>query len=246
MPKPILIIHPRDNTTRFLNRVKNHLVYDYHEIVHHFNIQYSDSSHNECLERIVKHQESGLILFFGHGRSDSLYGSKAPLYDQLVSEDAVLEQPEKYYGKEVFINEENAEAFKGKKVFCLACNSNSKLAQKIIDAGAITFLGFGDIPSSIKELKEQGESDNLVSLERMVRELKTEYNYIIKKSLGLAILNSFTFEQLYDMIRFISNQRISDILVNKSHLKERRRIADYLYNFKSEMKIYGDKAAPLI
>ena len=246
MQKPILIVHPKDNTTRFLDRVKNHLVKTNPDIIHHFNIQYSDSSHQECLERIDNHNKDGLVLFFGHGRSNSLYGSKAPFYDQFVSNDAVQEQPEKYYGKEVFIAEENLSVFNNKKVFCLACNSNSKLAQQAIDAGAITFLGFGDIPSSIHELKEQGENSIESSLSRMVKELKTEYNYIIKRSLSLSILNSHSFEQLYDLIRFITNQRIANILVDKTYLKERRRIADHLYRFKSEMKIYGDKSAPVL
>lgn len=247
MPKPILIIHPKDQTTKFLDKIKNHIVNNFGESVHHFNIQFSDSSHTQCLEKIEKHKENGLIIFLGHGRSDSLYGSKAPHYgNEFISPDAIFEFPEKYYGKDIFIDSSNIEVFKGKNVFCLACNSNGAIAKQAIENGTKCFLGFGDIPSSNEELKKQGETGLGTSLSEITKELKTEINYIVKKSLEISIRESYSFEQLKEIIRFITNQRIADLLVNKKHIKTRNKLVDYLYLFKSDIKIFGDKKQKVV
>jgi len=242
MSKPILIIHPNDKTTKFLNRIKNHLVNNFFQKTHHFNIQYSNQSHDDCLERINSHQANGLIIFLGHGRSDSLYGSKAPFYDNdFVSSDAKEEFPEKYYGKEIFINDSNIKAFKNKHIFCLSCNSNEKISKDAINRGAVSFIGFGDIPSSESEINDYKIDQNIYSIARITRIMKTEINYIFKRSLEILISDNLTFNQLYNLIVFIINQRITDILVNNKELKERYIITDMLYNLKRDMICLGDK-----
>ena len=247
MHKPILIIQPKDKSTKFLDRIKNYIVHNFEDSVDHFNIQYSDYSHSQCIVRIKEHKKNGLIIFLGHGRSDSLYGSKAPDYDKsLISPDAIVEFPEKYYGKEIFINSSNIDVFEGKNVFCLACNSNDKIAKEAILKGTKCFVGFGDIPSSKEELKRSGIAETKFSSSEIVKEFKTEINYIVKKSLEISIQKNYSLDQLCDIIRFITSQRIADILVNKKHLKSRKIVADYLYLFKSEMKIYGDKKQRLL
>lgn len=65
--KKILIIHPKDKTTSFLDKIKNHLIESFKEDVHHFNIQPNDQSHLDCLDRISSHTENGIIIFLGHG-----------------------------------------------------------------------------------------------------------------------------------------------------------------------------------
>jgi len=246
MTKPILIIHPKDQTTRFLDKIKHHLLHEFNGKIHHFNIQFSDVSHIQCMDRIQKHPDGGLIVFLGHGRSNALSGSCSPNYDSLmVSLEAEIENPETFYGKEIFIDEQNVDVFRNKNVFCLACNSNDKIAKKAIEKGANVFLGFGDIPTSNAEFVALGESDKDISLSRITKEIKSEINYIIKRSLEIGIKKSLAFGELKEIMRFIVNQRISDILVNKKNLKERRIIADYLYFFKRDMKLWGDSSARL-
>jgi len=241
MLKPILIIHPKDKTTKFLDKIKNYIVNNFSEVVHHFNIQFSDISHTQCMERIDNHKENGFIIFLGHGKSNSLYGSIAPNYEaEFVSPDAKIENPDKYYGKEIFIDSSNISVFNGKNVFCLSCNSNGKIAREAIKNGAKCFLGFGDIPSSNGELKQNGESDIELSLSEITKEFKTEINYIIKKSLEIAINENSSFEQIKELIRFITNQRITNILINRKDLDSRKVLVDYLYSFKTEIKIFGD------
>ncbi|WP_188466217.1 hypothetical protein [Bizionia arctica] len=184
----------------------------------------------------------------GHGRSNYLYGAKGKLFDNaFISEDAKKEHPEDYFYKEEFITFDNIDSFKGKKIFCLTCNSNGKIGLEAIRKGAKVFLGFGDLPTSIEELKEQKEENKPgTSLAKIEKALKTEINYIIKKSITICIQKNQTFEQLVDLIRFITNQRISYYLVDQKKISERKLIANYLYDFKQGIVIYGNRKEKLI
>src|SRR5205085_3830294 len=155
--KPILIIHPYDKTTFFLDKIKNSLIQRFGELIHHFNVHPNEVSHEDCLKRIASHPENGFIIFFGHGRTDKLYGSKGESFEsgEFVSQEAKEQNPEAYYYNDNFIHEGNVEVFAGKKIFCLACNSNNKIATLSMQKGARSFLGFGDIPTSINEFEEK-------------------------------------------------------------------------------------------
>lgn len=247
MQKQLLIIHPQDSTTTFLDKIKNYLNSELPYITHHYNIKLNNESHQNCLQKIIEHSESGLIIFMGHGRSDFLYGSKGKYYGELVSEDAKKEHPENYFHLEKFITFNNIDVFYNKKVICLSCNSNGKIANEAIKNGTKVFVGFGELPTSIEELKEQGEENKVgTSLALIEKTLKSEINYIIKKSLEYSIKNNYTFEQLYDFMKFLTNQKIAFYLIDQSRVKERKIIANYLYDFKKGIEIFGNKNEFLI
>lgn len=243
--KQILIVHPNDKTTSFLDKIKNHLLHSFEGNIHHFNVYPNDESHQQCLEKIKSNPDNGLVIFFGHGKTTQLCGAKGDLYDNsdFVSKDAIAESPDKYYYNEDFITNENVNIFKGKKIFCLACNSNDKIASFALAKGATTFLGFGDIPTSMPEFKNDGlenVSNDIVIL------MKTELNYIIKKSLEIGIEKRYTFNQLRDLISFITNQRIAHYLIVDQSSKIRHILADYLYQLKSNIKVLGNGNLTLI
>ena len=50
--KQILIVHPNDKTTSFLNKIKSHLIQRFEDNIHHFNIYPNDESHKQCIEKI--------------------------------------------------------------------------------------------------------------------------------------------------------------------------------------------------
>jgi hypothetical protein len=248
MRKPLLIIHPEDSTTGFLDKIKSHLKRELTGLTHHYNVKPNEGSHNNCFQSISDHSEDGLILFMGHGRSNFLYGAKGKLFDSdFISDDAKEESPENYFYKEEFITLDNIDVFKNKKVVCLTCNSNGIIGKEAIDKGAKVFLGFGNLPSSIEELIEQGEKNETgTSLASVEKVLKTEINYIIKKSITIGINKNYNFEQLFDVIRFIGNQRIAFYLINQKKVSERKIIANYLYSFKKGIVIYGNAKEKLI
>jgi hypothetical protein len=184
----------------------------------------------------------------GHGRSSYLQGARGRLFgNDFVSEDARQEHPEDYFDKEEFITVSNIDRFKGKKIFCLTCNSNGVIGREAVRKGAKVFLGFGDLPTSKEELEEQGEENgpgtSLASIEKV---LKTEINYIVKRSIVIGIKKNLNFYQLTDLIRFITNQRIAFYLVDQKKIRERKIIANYLYHFKSGMIVYGNAEEKLV
>lgn len=242
--RPILIVHPNDKTTSFLNKIKNHIVSSFKEQVHHYNVYPNEDSHNNCLNRISNHPKEGLIIFLGHGRTDRLYGSKGNLFGEIdfASSDAIDENPELFYYNDNFINESNINVFEGKKVFCLACNSNNRIAQFAIENGATSFLGFGDIPTSKNEFEEKKE---IVS-KNFIKRMKAELNYIVKTCLAIGLRKGLTFEELLNYIQFLTNQRLANIIMNEKHFKERYLLADYLYYFKKEAVVLGAKKSKLI
>ncbi len=241
--KKILIVHPYDKTTQFLDPIKGGLNSSFESNLNIINVETNDKAHKDCLEAISNHSNDGLIVFLGHGRSDLLYGSKGDEYSPTVEYEEISKFPDLYYFNESFISKRNADVFKGKKVFCLACNSNDEIAQYAIESGARTFLGFGNIPTSSAEFAADGVVD--VSPD-IVKEMKTELNYIIKRSIEYSIYNNFNFEQLNHTIHFIVNQKISECLIEKKEFQGRHILADYLYFLKKEIIILGDKHAKLI
>jgi hypothetical protein len=215
MDKKVLIVHPYDKSTRFLERIKNYLQAEFPEDSHYFNVKPNLKSHNQCLELIMDFSNNHLLLFMGHGKSNSLYGAKGDYYGTLENNDVKSEKPDLYYYNDDYINLENIDVLKDKKVIVLSCNSNSQIGRKAVAKGAKVFLGFGDLPTSIAELEEKGEENKSgVSLSKIEQALKTEINDIVKKSIAISIKKNNTFTQLFDLICFVTNQKISHYLVN--------------------------------
>jgi len=247
MSKKILIVHPYDKSTSFLDRIKSHLQGEFSDDLHYFSVKPNETSHNQCLSTIRDFSVNGLLLFMGHGKSNCLYGAKGDYYGTLENELVKSEEPDKYFYEDNFINEQNLSVFNEKKIIALSCNSNAQIGRKSVENGAKVFLGFGDLPTSIEELKEQGEeSKSGVSLGKIEQALKTEINDIIKKSIGIGIRKKYNFSELVDLIHFVTNQKISHYLVNQKKISERKLIANYLYTFKKEIKVYGNGKEKLL
>lgn len=235
----ILIIHPYDKTTLFLNELKNHLANKFEDIITIINVETNESSHIKCLETINAFPEDGLIIFLGHGRSDSLAGSKGDWFTPNAGLEEIANEPDLFYFKETFIGKNNISVFKDKKVFCLSCRSAEKVADYSAQNGVKCFLGFGNIPTSEFEFIEEVTVD-------VVKAMQIELNYIIKTSLSICIEKELTFENLIEHIRFITNQRITNILVNQKDFDERYLLVDYLYYLKKEAKTIGFSKLKLV
>ncbi|MGG5902098.1 hypothetical protein [Sphingobacterium daejeonense] len=244
MSKEILLIHPHDKTTKFLNRIKNHLINSYRENIHHFNIKPRDDSHDTCLKQIIEMPPKSLIIFMGHSNTKALFGSRSDDYEMfaMASEDALIDNPNVVnFFNNSFITSDNIDVFNGKSVFCLSCNSKF-LGKHAIERGANAFIGFGDIPASNGELNDKGYKN--VS-RYLVSQMKTELNMIIKVSLAKAIKDQYDFQQLYNFIKLLINQRIGYHLIDRKRKKERFAIADYLYFLKKDITLLGDEKAPV-
>lgn len=235
-------MHPHDKTTAFLNKIVKSTVSTFGDIVTQLSVEPNEDSHTQCLEKLASYKNNELVLFFGHGRSDKLFGSKADSFGKLYESEAIAEEEGYNYYNDNFINEANAVVFKNKKVICLACNSNSDIAKHSVEKGAYGFIGFGDIPTSEGEFEDHG----VVVGDKTVAIMKAEINHIMKNSLRIAISSNYTLDGFKNTLALVANNRISNLLIENKGVKTRRVISDYLFRFKSEMIIHGDKTLNLI
>jgi hypothetical protein len=233
----ILCIYPDDSSTKFLNRIQTHLKNRFGNEFHCFKVKPNQESHEACLERIQSSKTEETIIFLGHGGSDYLFGA-CNRTDMLSESDGLYDDTENFC-MERFINRDNIGVFKGKKVFCLSCNSAPTLARLAVTNGAKVFAGFQDIPTAINELEEYGARE---PLRLIVARFKGELVWIIKHSLSLSIVRNYSFYQLADRIKLLTNDRMNKLIFDHKNLRERRLIADYLFKFKDGMLLVGDKS----
>jgi hypothetical protein len=146
------------------------------------------------------------------------------------------------YYNDNFINEANVSVFRNKKIICLSCNSNSDFAKFSIEKGANSFIGFGDIPTSEGEFEGHG----LIVGDKTVAIMKGEINQIMRQSLDISLGSNYNFEDFKNILALVTNKRISNLLIENKGVKSRRVISNYLYKFKSDLLILGDKRLNLI
>lgn len=227
----ILCIYPQDNSTRFLNRIQNHLKQNLTETFRCYKVKPNQESHDDCIERVRRVTSEELVLFLGHGRSDRLYGANSnssffvsPYFEGITD-----------YENDNFISRDNIDIFTGKKVFCLSCNSADGLGKLAVQSGARVFIGFGDIPTDNEILPEIR-----TRLPLLIARFKGEINWIVKTSLMYSLKKNHNFFQLADMVRLLANSRTNEIILRHQGLRQRRLLADYLYGFKQGMKLFGN------
>lgn len=218
----ILIVHPLDPSTTALKRIGSYIECSFPNEVHIFNVHPNEGSRFSCYESINNCTTNDIILFLGHGSSFALYGSKGKMYDKsdFVSNDVLNENPELYYYNEFFINKENWNVLKDKRLICVSCMSNV-FGKTLFDKGIVhSIIGFGNLPTSTGEFKEMGINAN----SHLIAWMKGEINWIIKRSLAYSYMMNYSFSKTRDLISFIIQQRIA------MHIHSRNRYRFILAN----------------
>ena len=91
------------------------------------------ASHADALLALRQAVE-GFVVIFAHGSGNYLRGGE--YRSRASGENIEIEK---------FLTKNDLNVFSGKVVFCMSCDSN-ELAQVSIDAGAIAFVGFDEVP----------------------------------------------------------------------------------------------------
>jgi len=178
-------------------------------------------------------EDEEFVVFLGHGRSDRLYGANTQS-DYFIS-------PFFEYQNDSFINTSNVDVFRGKKVFCLSCNSADGLGALASEMGAKVFIGFGDIPTDNNIVPELGFECPV-----LLARFKGEINWIIKTSIGYSVRHRLNFFEMFDLVRLLTNVRMDDIILKHKSLRYRRLLADHLFEFKQNMRLFGDGNEPIL
>lgn len=213
----ILVVHPLDPSTKALKRVGNYIKHSFPNEVHVFNIHPNEMSRLSCYDAIQKCSINDIILFLGHGSSFALYGSKGKMYDKadFVSYAAQNEYPELYYYNNFFINKDNWNILKDKRLICVSCMSND-FGKTLFDNDILhSVIGFGNLPTSKGEFKEIGINAN----PHLIAWMKGEINWIIKRSVVYSYLMNYSFTMTGDLIKFVIQQRIAMHLHSKNRFR---------------------------
>ena len=186
--------------------------------------------HDSSLRVIQKATSDDLIIFLGHGGSDYWQGAAEYNYDGSVSN-----------GIEKYIDKSNIEVLADKKIISFSCNSTEKLGELAIENGAITFWGFGDIPTDYNSIFFEDKP-----FERGRARFKGELINSLKLSIFRGIQDHLTFEQTFLYFKLRINKSHSDLILNHKGFKGNRKVGELLFSVKNEMKLFGDKKALLL
>lgn len=208
----IYFVHALDETTIFLNVFQKEFRNNF------YIIEPNKKSVEESIIFISKIPDNAIVLFLGHGQSTGLYTPQT-----------------KEFQKEIFINSTNGNSlFKNKKVILLSCNSNQFIVRL---QGFESILGFGNIISSMSEVSVEAET--ITGSYRNVKQhdidcFNSSYCDAIIQALKLLKSNSIKFEEIPKIIEFSLNQKITNLLLNKT-IENRTEIAELYYEFRNEM-----------
>lgn len=243
----IFCIYPNDKTTSSLNRIVRHLHHRTPISIRTYKVKARPISHTNCLEEVLKLSSKTTIFFFGHGRTNYLYGAVANSFGSIGGINTIDTINHYGYNHMAFIDQTNIDVFKDKKVFSLACNTAKLkgIGQIAVEkGGAKVYLGFGEIPTSKEEIEKRLKLKNIPL--RIAERFKGEINTILKEALSFSIANDHTFLEFSNQISFVTNRRAHDIVMYHKKLAYRRLIADMLYLFRTQIRLYGNGHLKLI
>lgn len=217
----ILTIHPINEDLRFLKKfVKNLKGYD-NQLVISKKLSNNTLSHIKAIKKIRELKDNDIVCFLSHGATRAIHGSE---YRARYGS-----HPKQYsYMKEVgyFIDKENIDVLKNKKVFCLSCNS-ATLGKLAIESGVKVFIGFSTIDFDYRDdlLGNQNPRASVIS--------KTKYSLrtAVYQSLIFSIENNLTFNQLNTLLKINLNKEMDKLIIEnkgKSGFKYYKTAADWL------------------
>lgn len=238
----ILIIYPYDITTKRLGRIASYL---HRNLANSklFVVHPCEESKSKCLEAIYQCTSSDLIIFLGHGNSESLYGARGKYYGIAFPPERLEDcnDDDFDYYDEFLIDKNTYSLFVGKKMICYACKS-SNLAKLLCNkGGACAVLGFGPIPTS----KDEFTAFHICNApNRLIVCMKGAITRILKHGMISAISSNNTFADLFRIIEFEFQREIERTLSSKMRFKE--ELVNALYKVKREVSISGDIQSRLL
>ncbi|MGH1335883.1 MAG: hypothetical protein ACRBFS_07120 [Aureispira sp.] len=235
----LLTIHPVNEDLRFLKKlVKKLKEYD-NELVISKKLSNNIYSHNRVIEKIKGLEVNDIVCFLSHGATRAIHGSE---YRARYGS-----HPQQFsYIEEVgyFINKKNLNILKGKKIFCLSCNSDT-LGKLAIESGVKVFVGFSTIDFDSRDdlVGNQKPRANVMS--------KTKYSLrnAVYQSLIYSIENNLTFNQLCSLLKINLNKEMDKLIIDnkgKSGFKYYKTAADCLLTIKEGITIFGNGKIKLL
>ncbi|KRB59660.1 hypothetical protein [Flavobacterium sp. Root186] len=212
----LLIIHPKDVTTQFLNSIWSFLLEQFDDKISLYNIAFTDDEHSLVLKEISNFDGDN-ILFLGHGTSTSLKGAKNEIYS-----------------KEIFIGKNDLEIFKNKNVLSFSCKSIDFFRY----VKNFSYIGFDDIPSDMDEVLGAREFENTIYEnvdKEIIEEFKGKLIRIIGNSVFDWLIDDYDIKRVYNRIRIRINKEIVNVLRTKQSIEKKKAMLNLLNDLKKNM-----------
>lgn len=189
--RKIHFIHPKDDSTDFLEEIYKYLSEKTNVEIKLLRLN-NKNDHSDFFDIIPNIPENELILFLGHGTSLGLSGA-------ITSEFQYLE----------FITDNQLFVFKNKQIILLACRSNQYLKTHFNKCDLKTAIGF---PNLITDVDEIQYHDDQIRVEGLTAEDIELFKIIIvdvmKYSLEDYINNNLSIHQFYNRIKLRIHKRL--------------------------------------
>jgi hypothetical protein len=207
----ILILHAVDNSTIFLNGFKKEFS-DYY-----FSFDSTKDSILNAKNLLGDLNPKSLIIYLGHGSSSGLY-----------------EPDENHVYENFFLDVKwGNHFFEEHDILLLSCRSNDYISKVYTPNFS---LGFGNIISSVEELKIHNEK-NHVKKELSKDEINLFNQIYIEISIKAvkSLINSMiSFDNISKYFNFLINQEINKILLDKGN-ENRVELSRLLFEFRNEI-----------
>lgn len=216
-----ICLHAQSSDLKFLNPVKNRIARLLGSQMTVFEL--ADRASNVDAMLALRQAIEGFVVIFAHGSGDYLRGGE---YRSRTSRE--------YIEIEKFLTRDDLNAFGGKVVFCMSCNSNG-LAQSSIDAGAIAFVGFDMIP--FNRFNDAGEPIGSHVLVKHCQEI------LIAPAITTSLERFFTgrasLDEAVDYLRLWITKHAVEYVRHYTSVKERRDVAALFLKVKEGVHYHG-------
>ena len=229
----LLTIHPINEDLRFLKKFVRKLTEYDNQLVVTKKLSNNTLSHNRAIDRIKGLKENDIVCFLSHGATRAIHGSE---YRARYGS-----HPKQFsYMDEIgyFIDKENVDILKDKKIFCLSCNSDT-LGKLAIESGVKVFIGFSTIDFDLRDdlVGNQNPRASVIS--------KTKYSLrnAVYQSIICSIENNLTFNQLSSLLKINLNKEMDKLIIDnkgKPGFKYYKTAADCLLTIKEGIRIFGN------
>lgn len=219
-----LCLHARSSDLKFLNQTRNRLKKLLGARLGIHRLGNKASQEHAILK--VRSSVNSLVVVFAHGTGDYIKGG---CYRS--SSTGEIEEIE------LFLSKTDLSLFSGKAIFCMSCDSN-RLARHCIAAGALAFVGFGQIP--FDRFDDKGNSTGSYVLTKHSQKLISK---TVQATLQKFLLGKASLDECVDYLKLlIPKEAVTYVReMEKGGVKERKEVAALLLRVGSGVKYHGMK-----
>lgn len=216
----IIIIHPKDETTDFLEEISSYLIKNVNVEISILRLS-TKEDHLSFFETVHTFDENELILFLGHGTSTGLSGCSTNQYEQTE-----------------FITEKQLKVFENRNLILLSCRSNQYLNSYFKDCKLKSAIGF---PNLITDFEEVIHHDDPTRLEGItlddIEEFKIILVEIVKYTLEDYCKSELSIFQIFNRLKIRINKKII-LLYQKNITNDKTAVGKMLQDVVSDLSYF--------